>query len=170
MFGYTVLDYVLMGLANEIGIFSKPNDKHVQKALKALESLDLLEYKDRLFMELSGGERQQVTIARAIVSSPKILIFDEPTSHLDYGNQVKVLKMIKELSSRGYAIAFSSHDPNQALMFNCEVALFNGNGHIEKANVKDLLTEEKLSSIYGSSVKLVYAKDLKRSICTFETI
>lgn len=169
-FGYTVLDYVLMGLASSISIFSKPNKIHIQKALEALETMKILDYKDRLFMELSGGEKQQVTIARAIVSQPKILFFDEPTAHLDYANQIKVLKMIKELSSKGYSIVFSSHDPNHALMFDCNVILFNGEGKIQKNKAKDIITEDKLNKVYGSDLRIIYSEDLKRNICTYTTI
>lgn len=169
-FGYTVLDYVLMGLASSISMFSKPNKAHIQKALDALQTMKMLDYKDRLFMELSGGEKQQVTIARAIVSNPKILFFDEPTAHLDYANQIKVLKMIKELANKGYSVVFSSHDPNHALMFDCNVVLFSGLGKIQKDKASKLITENKLNKIYGSDLKIIYSKELKRNICTYSTI
>ena len=169
-FGYTVLDYVLMGLASSISIFSRPNKTHIQKVLNALETMKMLEYKDRQFNELSGGEKQQVTIARAIVSDPKILFFDEPTAHLDYANQIKVLRMIKDLSNKGYSIVFSSHDPNHALMFDCNVVLFDGLGKIEKDEASKLITEEKLNKVYGSELKIVYSKELKRNICTYTHI
>lgn len=169
-FSYTVLDYVLMGLASSISIFSRPNKTHIQKALNALETMKMLEYKDRQFNELSGGEKQQVTIARAIVSDPKILFFDEPTAHLDYANQIKVLRMIKDLSNKGYSIVFSSHDPNHALMFDCNVVLFDGLGKIEKDEASKLITEEKLNKVYGSELKIVYSKELKRNICTYTQI
>lgn len=169
-FGYTVLDYVLMGLASQIGLFEKPNKTHIQKALKALETMQILEYKDRQYMELSGGERQQVSIARAIVAEPKIIFFDEPTAHLDYANQIKVLRMIKELSSKGYGIVFSSHDPNHGLILDCKVALFDGCGNIEKGNCQDLINEEKLNRIYNSDLKITYVKELNRNICSYKTI
>ena len=169
-FAYTVLDYVLMGLASQIDLFSKPDNTHIQKALKTLDFMGILDYKDRLYMELSGGEKQQVTIARAIVGDPKILFFDEPTAHLDYANQTKVLSIIKNLSQKGYAIIFSSHDPNQALMFDCDVVLFDSQGHIEKGKANDLITEEKLKKVYGSDLVITYVKELKRKICSYKTI
>lgn len=169
-FSYTVLDYVVMGLASQIPLFSKPNKSHIKKALDALDSLGILEYKDRLYTELSGGEKQQVTIARAIVNNPKIIFFDEPTAHLDYANQIKVLRMIKEFSQKGYTVVFSSHDPNQALWFNTNVIMFDQEGKIEKGKVEDILTEQKLKNIYGSDVKIMYVEELKRKICTYKTI
>lgn len=169
-FGYTVLDYVLMGLASSISMFSRPNKSHIQKALDALKTMNMLDYKDRLFMELSGGEKQQITIARALVSDPKILFFDEPTAHLDYANQIKVLKIIKDLSNKGYGVVFSSHDPNHALMFDCNVILFNGQGKIKKGKTKELVTEEKLNEVYDSDLKIIYSDELKRNICTYSTI
>lgn len=169
-FGYTVLDYVLMGLASQIGLFSKPNKTHIDKAINALKIMGIEDYKDKYFNELSGGEKQQVTIARAIVSNPKILFFDEPTSHLDYANQIKVLRMIKDLSKQGYAIVFSSHDPNHALIFDEDVVLFDGEGHIEKGKTNELISEEKLSKIYGSDIKIKYVKEFNRKICSYQSI
>ena len=169
-FAYTVLDYVLMGLASQIGLFSKPNNTHIQKALDALKSMGILDYKDRLYTELSGGEKQQVTIARAIVGQPKILFFDEPTAHLDYVNQTKVLKVIRDLSLKGYAIVFSSHDPNQALMFDCEAVLFDSQGCIEKGRANDLITEENLKKVYGSDLVITYVEELQRKICSYKSI
>lgn len=170
IFGYTVLDYVLMGLASNIGIFSKPSKNDYQKALDALKQMDILDYSERMFNELSGGEKQQVTIARAIVSDPKIIFFDEPTAHLDYVNQIKVLKMIKELSNKGFAVVFSTHDPNHALILNSNVALFDGKGHIEKGTCEKLITEKKLNKIYDSNIKITYVDKVKRKVCTYKTV
>lgn len=169
-FGYSVIDYVLMGLSSEVSIFSKPNKEQIARAINSLKIMELLEYKDRLFNELSDGEKQQVTIARAIVSNPKIIIFDEPTAHLDYANQIKVLRMIKDLACKGYSILFSSHDPNHALILNSKVLLLDGKGNIEKGNTIKLITEKNLKRIYGSDIKITYVEKLKRNICTYKTI
>lgn len=169
-FAYTVTDYVVMGLAYEIGLFSKPDKSHYDKALQALKTMDLLAYKDRLYMELSGGEKQQATIARAIVGNPEVIFFDEPTAHLDYGNQVKVLRMIKNLSDKGYGVVISSHDPNHAIALGKNVALFDGKGYVEKGKMDDLLKEEKLKKIYDFDMKIRYIDEFKHYICTYENI
>lgn len=166
-FSYTVFEYVLMGCASSISLFSHPGKKEEAMALEALKTMDILELADRSYNQLSGGERQQVAIARAIVSKPKAVLFDEPTAHLDYANQIKVLRMIKDLSSKGFAIIVTSHDPNHAMLLDSKVALFDGRGNINTGKASELITEESLKSIYGSELKIRYIDEFKRNVCIY---
>lgn len=169
-FGFTVFDYVLMGCASKLGIFSHPGKEEEKAALDAIELMGISEFSDRSFSELSGGERQQVTIARAIASHPKVILFDEPTAHLDYSNQVKVLKMIKSLSEKGFAVAVTTHDPNHAMLLNGNVALFDGKGGLRKGSAKELVTEDNLKEIYGSDLKIRYMEEFSRNICVYPSL
>ena len=76
-----------------------------------MNTLNISYLKDKIYTEISGGERQMVLIARALTQQPKILVMDEPTSNLDFGNQVKVLEEINKLSKKGIGIIITSLFP-----------------------------------------------------------
>ena len=167
-FPYTVFDFVLMGCAAGIGLLSHPGEKEKKRAEEALREMGLLELSDRPYTELSGGERQQVTIARSIAASPKVILFDEPTAHLDFGKQMKVLRVIKDLSDKGYSVVITTHDPNHALMLGGKTALFQGREDgIIVGNPEELLTEERMEKVYGSELKLRYLEEFDRKVCIY---
>lgn len=166
-FDYTVSEFVLMGCAARVGLLSHPGAEERRRASEAIERMGLEALRDRPYTELSGGERQQVTIARAIAAHPRAILFDEPTSHLDFGNQIKVLRVIRDLSADGYAVVVTTHDPNHALLLGGQTALFTGKGCVEVGDPDELLSEEKLKSLYGTELKLRYVDELKRSVCLY---
>lgn len=96
-YGYSVRDYIVMGRAPHMGMFSTPKDKDYELAHKIIETMNLTKFADKAVTEISGGELQQACIARAIVQNPAIILFDEPTSALDYGNQLRTLRMLKKI-------------------------------------------------------------------------
>ena len=104
-FPHTVFDYVLMGRASNVGLFHKPNDEDYAVAEEAIDIMGLNHLKEAAVTEISGGERQQAAIARAVAQKPKVIFFDEPTAHLDYGNQLHTLRLISNLQKNGFAIA-----------------------------------------------------------------
>lgn len=108
-FAYEVLSYVVTGCAPKIGTFEKPKKKLYEIAQQALEQMELLHLSEKYYTEISAGERQQVSIARALAQRPKVILMDEPTAHLDYGNQIKVLRIIKKLAREGYAAVITTH-------------------------------------------------------------
>lgn len=169
-FSFTVFDYVLMGCAASVGLFDHPGEKEKKSAWNALELMEITDFADREITSLSGGERQQIAIARAIVSNPSVILFDEPTAHLDYSNQVKVLRMIKDLSKMGFAIAVTTHDPNHAILLDGNVALFDGAGHVEFGSAEEMITEEKLNGIYGSDLKIRYVEEFNRNVCIYPAL
>lgn len=169
-FGFTAFEYVLMGCAARLSLFSRPGKEEEKMAEEALELLGISEFKDRVVTELSGGERQQLAIARAVASKPKAILFDEPTAHLDYSNQIKVLKMIKALSKKGYAIAVTTHDPNHAIVLEGRVALFDGKGGVKTGTADELITEENLCRIYGSDLKIRYMEEFRRNVCVYPSL
>lgn len=152
-FNYTVLDMVLMGVTGSIGVLGTPGAAQELRAKEILESLGIESLAGRGFEELSGGERQLVLLARALVQDARILVMDEPTANLDYGNQNRVMERVTELSAQGYTILFSTHDPNQALLYASRaLTLWDGqiltDGPPERA-----LTEETLRTLYGIAVR-----------------
>ncbi len=166
-FGFRVIDFVILGCAHSIGLFSHPGEKERENAFEALRILGIEDLAERNYSELSGGERQQVTIARALAAKPEAILFDEPTAHLDFSNQIKVLRVIKDLSERGYTVAVTTHDPNHALILGGNAALFKKDGSVEKGSAEEIVSEEKLSGIYGSDIRIRYAEEFGRKICTY---
>ena len=169
-FSYTVEEFVLMGCAAKIGLLSSPGSKEREKTYQALEKMGIAHLANRPYTELSGGERQQVTIARAIVGEPKIILFDEPTAHLDFANQVKVLRIVKSLSEDGYAVAMTTHDPNHALLLGGSTAILGSDGKIRWGETQSIVTQENLEKVYGPDICLQPWPELGRNVCVFPSL
>lgn len=169
-FDFTVFEYVLMGCAAHVQLFSYPSKQDKDAAMNALETMDILNLKDRSITELSGGERQQAAIARALAASPQAILFDEPTAHLDYCNQIKVLKIIKRLHKSGYTVCMTTHDPNHALLLDGNVALIDDEGHVQKGNADDMVSEGRLGKLFGQNMNIIYVDELKRKVCLYPNL
>lgn len=169
-FDYTVFEYVLMGTASNISLFSSPSKKEETAVKQALKELNISKLSDKKFNELSGGEQQLVLIARAIVNKPQVIFFDEPTSHLDYENQIKVLRILNKLKNNRYTIVLTTHDPNHAFLLNDKVILFDNKGSIKKGDTKKVLTKTNLQKTFGKELNVKYLKDLKRNIIIYPTL
>jgi len=164
-FGYSVFDFVLMGCASRVGILSHPGRRERAAAERAMEMLGISHLAARNYSELSGGERQQAAIARAVAARPKAVLFDEPTAHLDVGNQVRVLRIIKSLSENGFAVAVTTHDPNHALLLGGKTAIFDREFGVVSGGAEEMITEENLHALYGEKLILRYLEELDRSVC-----
>lgn len=164
-FAYTVLNYVIMGRAPRIGMFRKPQAEDVQAARDALDKLEISHLADKPYTEISGGERQQVTIARAIVQEPKVILFDEPTSHLDYGNQYRILSMIKIMQEKGYSIIITTHNPDHAILLGGTAAILDRNGQLVVGESSEIITEERLQKLYNTDLRLWPVPELSRTVC-----
>lgn len=164
-FSYTVGDFVLMGRAPTVGMFEHPSKEDLELVEKTLDEIGILELKDKPYTEISGGERQQATIARAIVAEPKAILFDEPTAHLDYGNQWKTLQLIKSLQEKGYAVIITTHTPDHAIMLGGTTAILDRNGHLTSGKTEEIVTEETLKELYGTDLALLNVDRVKRPIC-----
>jgi len=153
-FPYEVLDVVVMGKTVHLGYFKSPSKSDYKIAEDMLEKLGITYLKDSIYTEISGGERQLVLIARALVQDPKILIMDEPTSNLDYGNQIKVLRQINLLSQMGISIIMTSHFPEHAFLCSAKIALIEKNSVIHLGSADEIVTEKNMKSAYGITVKI----------------
>lgn len=116
-------------------------------------------------MEISGGERQQVLIARAVVQQPRVILFDEPTAHLDYGNQHKVLKMVRDMADRGYSIIITTHNPDHALILGGNTAIVEKGGSIVSGKTEEIVTQDKLRQVYDVDLYLLSIDELNRTAC-----
>lgn len=154
-FDYSVLDMVLMGRSRKFGLFSQPRREDEAAALAALDRFGLADLAPRPFHELSGGQRQMVIFARALVAEAPIVILDEPTSSLDLKNQALVLDWISRLAQEdGLTVVFTTHHPHHALAVADHALLMLGesefwlfpadsdNGHlIEHKEGRDVLSK-----------------------------
>ncbi len=148
-FAYSVLDTVLMGTTHELGTFSSPKSEQVKRAREALAQVGIVELEDRKFTELSGGEQQMVMIARALSQQAGLLLMDEPTASLDYGNREKVLTLLRDLTGQGYTVILSTHDPQHALSYSDKVLALK-DGKIEAfGETSEVLTSDLLNKLYG---------------------
>ena len=165
-FPYSVMEIVLMGRGAYIDTFSSPSQKDILKAENVLKKLDILHLKDSIYTRLSGGERQLVLIARALVQETDYLFMDEPGANLDYGNQIKMLKILKELSDNGIGICFTTHSPEHAILCNANVISVSHRGRLVQGTAKEVIGEELLKDMYGidTVVKVEKVDDEYRQI------
>ena len=153
-FNYSVLDMVMMGHASQMHVFGVPGKNVRKKAEEALERMGILGLKDRGFSYLSGGERQLVLMARAMMQDAKIWIMDEPTASLDYGNQLRVLSQMQEMAKNGYTIIQSNHNPDQSFLFSSRILAMLGGCLIADGTPKEVITPELIEMLYHVKVEL----------------
>lgn len=144
VYNYTVRDTVLMGADP----FHGPGPSQQETADRALEQLGIQDLWDRGVNEISGGERQLALIARAMAQQAKILLMDEPTASLDYGNQFRLLRQVRALADSGYTVLLSTHNPEHAFRFATHALVLQDGGVRAWGPVKETLTEELLREIY----------------------
>jgi len=153
-FRFSVRDVVLMGTSHTLSPLASPGRVQERIAEEALEKLGIGHLSNRSFDTLSGGEQQLAYVARALAQQAKILLMDEPTSSLDYGNQLRVLDVVKDLAGDGYTVLLSTHNPQHALWYADRVlALFDGSV-AAFGGTEETLTTELLKTLYGTSVNL----------------
>ena len=163
-FPFKVFDVVLMGRAPYLNLTDSPKKEDIEIATDALKTLGIEDLKDKEYTNLSGGERQLAFLARVLCQKPDILILDEPTSHLDFGNQIKLLEIIDNLSKTGLSIIMSSHFPDHAFLSSTKVAIMKDKQFIDFGTPDDVVTEENLKKAYSIDVKLIELDD-KRKVC-----
>ena len=163
-YAYTVREFTVMGRTPYIGAFGKPSKIDYRIAETSLKRVGIFHIKDRPYTEISGGERQLALIARVLTQEPKIILFDEPTAHLDYGNQYRIVQMISQLANEGYAVIMTTHNPEHAIILNGKVAILNRNGTFIVGKVADTIDSATLSSLYGLTIKTIYIEEAKRVV------
>ncbi|HZK25394.1 MAG TPA: heme ABC transporter ATP-binding protein [Oscillospiraceae bacterium] len=150
---FSVEDVVLMGRAPYLGRFQSESLADYEIARHALEVTGCTHLRDRSILELSGGERQRVTIARALAQQPKVLLLDEPTSHLDIGYQQEILDLVKRLSTvEGLTVVAVLHDLNLAAYFCHELVLMHQGKILACGQPTDVLTADNIEKVYATRV------------------
>jgi len=153
-FPFTVPDVVVMGRAAHLKRFEAPGLNDYRLVYKVLEMLSISYLREKIYTQISGGERQMVLIARALAQDPKLLVMDEPTANLDFGNQIHVLECIKGLSRTGLGVLMTTHNPDHAFLCCDRVILLTKNKEVLEGPVDEIVTEENLRRAYGVDVKI----------------
>lgn len=157
-FPYTVMEVVVMGRTAYLEYFSSPDEDDYYIAGETIEELGISHLADKKYSELSGGEKQLVLIARALTQKTSVLIMDEPTSNLDFGNQIKVLKYIDNLSAEGKSILMSTHYPDHAFLCKAKVAIIKGRDDFVWGTADEIITDKMMFEMYGIKTKIITAE------------
>jgi iron complex transport system ATP-binding protein len=158
-FAYKVIDIVLMGRTPHLSIFSSPSEKDYRIAEEAIAMVGVSHLIENKYTEISGGERQLVLIARTLAQQPKMLLLDEPTSHLDFRNQAMILKLVGKLARSGLSVIMTSHFPDHALAYSGQIALMHQGNFLAQGLPGEVVNEKTLEKIYGIGVKIFSLRD-----------
>lgn len=165
IFNYRVFDIVLMGATSAVSVLRAPGREHTERCHWALEKVGISHLADRCYHRLSGGEQQLVMIARALVQNAPILMLDEPTANLDFGNQLRVLEQVRSLAREGYTVIQTTHHPEQSYLFSDRIlALQNGRVLLEGAP-SQVLTQQAIRDLYGVEVDVVSLYEDRARVC-----
>lgn len=154
-FGYSVLDMVLMGSAHSLSLFSMPGRAQKEEAYAALERLGIEHLAEKNIGRISGGEQQLVLIARALAQKARLLIMDEPTASLDYGNQDRVMQLVKGLTRDGYSVLISTHNPQHALWYADRALALRDRKILACGAPDEIITAVFLKELYGMNASLM---------------
>lgn len=152
-FDLTALDVVLMGRHPHLGRFELEGERDLAVAREAMKMTKVWHLAERRVSELSGGERQRVMIARALAQEPKVLLLDEPTTHLDINCQLEIMDLLREVCvKRGIAALAVLHDLNLASCY-CDRLMLMKEGRIVAAgSVEEVLTSKNVREVFGVDV------------------
>lgn len=165
VFQYNVLDIVLMGRSNRTSVFGNPGKEDEQACLKALEKVGICALKDRCFHKLSGGEQQLVLIARALAQDAPILLLDEPTANLDFGNQILVLEQAKKLAQEGYTVIQTTHHPEQSYLYSDRILALRNGRILALGKPTEVLNDVIMEQLYNVSVDVISLYDDAARVC-----
>ncbi len=162
-FSYPVIDVVTMGRTSRIGYLASPGAADVEYAREQLAYLGIEHLAERPYTEISGGERQLVMIAAALAQEPEALLLDEPTSHLDFGNQYRFVELVARLRARGIGVLMTTHYPDHALMLDCPCAVLAHGRVLCEGPAREVITDRTMSELYGIPVTVARVGD--RTTC-----
>ena len=156
--GYSVQDFVLMGRYAHLTGWRLFSDADRQMARTCLEQVDALAFVDRGMNEMSGGERQRVLIARALVQAANTILLDEPTSALDLKHQLRVYQLIHAMhrqgGSDGRTVVVVTHDLNLPSQFADRIVLMKNGRIVREGSPRDVLKKEVLEEVYETPLIL----------------
>lgn len=165
-FEYSLLEFVLLGRAPYLPTLSMPQQADYEIAHEALRQMGLAGLQHRSILSLSGGERQLVLIARALAQQPRLLLLDEPTSHLDLGNKGRLVHLLRELQGRGVTILFTTHEPEVAAALATHLVLMQKGQVLKTGPLDEVFTAADLTRLYQLPVSVVDLEGRKVALWT----
>ncbi len=152
-FDFSALDIVLMGRNPHLGRLERESEKDIEIARRCMERTNCGHLAERPITELSGGERQLVIIARALTQEPKVLLLDEPTSHLDINYQIEIMELLKRLTlHEGLIVIAVIHDLNLASQYCDRLVLLHEGKIVSLGSQQEVLTAENIKQSFGADV------------------
>jgi iron complex transport system ATP-binding protein len=165
-FPFTIAELVLMGRAAHRGPFRAPSATDRSAAEEAITLLGIRHLAQREWPRVSGGERQLALIARALAQEPRVLVLDEPTASLDFGNQVRVLAAVRNLAKRrGLGVLLSTHHPEQAFSCADRVAVLVGGELMCIGPPAAVISAETLRACYAVEVSVLSVANGRYRVC-----
>ena len=154
-FDFSLTDYVLLGRAPYLGPLEMPGPADLQAARQAIDAVGLRSHAQHPVTAMSGGERQLAMIARALAQAPRVLLLDEPTSHLDLANRRAVLRVLLAQAERGITIVFATHDPSLAEELADRAVLIRNGSILASGPIESIFSADRLGETYGIDVQVV---------------
>ena len=165
VFNYSAFDIVLMGRTSAMRAFQAPKKEDLDRCHWALDKIGISHLETRCFHRLSGGEQQLVMLARALVQDAPILMLDEPTANLDFGNQIRVLTQVRDLAKEGYTIIQTTHHPEQSYMFSDKILAIQNGRILTEGIPSQVLTAENMQKLYGIDVEVLSFYEDRTRVC-----
>jgi iron complex transport system ATP-binding protein len=152
-FAYSVEEVVLLGRTPFVrGLFGEDKRGH-QIVTDALEVTGMIEFRNRYFNELSGGERQKVVMAMALAQEPTLLLLDEPTAHLDISHQIEILELLRKLNrEKKVTVVAAMHDLNLAALYFDRLVLLDHGSIFADGTPDTVITKETIRKVFSASV------------------
>ncbi len=158
-FPFRVIEVVLMGRSPHLGVLGFESRADVALARDVMARVGIEAFADRSILDLSGGERQLVLIARALTQEPRILLLDEPTAHLDLAHRVAVLDLVRDFARDGRSALVVSHDLSLSARASDRLALLSEGLVLDCGTPAEVLTPENLMTAFGIRADVIQAPD-----------
>ena len=157
-FDFNVLERVLIGRSPHKKFMERDSAEDIELAYKALEQVNMKDFADRNFSSLSGGEKQRIILARALVQNTDCLILDDPKNHLDIKHQLHFMSLAKDLK---ITVISAIHDLNIAAMYCDKIYALKEGQIIASGSVYEVITEEVIKTLYDVEAKIIYDEEKK---------
>jgi iron complex transport system ATP-binding protein len=156
-FDFSGFDIVMMGRTPYLRRFQRESAQDIRIVQEAMSQTNTWHIRQRSISQLSGGERQRVYISRSLAQLPRVMLLDEPISHLDIKYQLEILKLLKKLTSRGILVLAVLHDINLASLFCDEIVLLKEGRLIAKGPVRETLNKEYIDEAFNVNIEVLYS-------------